>query len=104
MQRMRDCPATNIFIVFFVVPLPEQPQAHQYKHANDHGERVVIDVAGLEAAHQRGGSGYYPRRPVDKESVNYLDVPELPQYPAKQARTARKQPGIELVYEVFALE
>src|SRR5687768_536151 len=64
----------------------------------------MIDIAGLEAAHQHGGCSHHSCCAVNEESVNHFYIAEFPQSPAEGTRTASKKPGIELVDEIFTVK
>src|SRR5512146_734131 len=58
-------------VAFIVCPLSlAEPQRQQHEYADDHGERVVIDVAGLEQAHQAADPADHARRAVDHDAVD----------------------------------
>src|SRR5512135_2803307 len=87
---------------FIVCPLwPAEPQRQQHEYADDHGERIVIDVAGLEQAHQPSDPADHARRAVDHEAVDDRHVADFPQAAADAARAAREEPVVEAVEAVF---
>ncbi len=75
----------------------EQPQTHQYEHADDHGERIVIDVAGLEAAYQPANPATTRAVPLTMKPSITATSPKLHKPRAERARAAGEEPGIELV-------
>src|SRR5512140_2034970 len=87
---------------FIVCPLrPAEPQRQQHEHADDHRERIVIDVAGLEQAHQASDPADHARRAVDHEAVDDRHVADLPQPAADAARPAGEKPIVETVEAVL---
>src|SRR6478752_9537025 len=54
------------------------PRQHREQHdeAEDHGEGVVVQVAGLQAAGERSHAVHDPGRTVDEDSVDQAGVAE----------------------------
>src|SRR5512139_1984015 len=98
MTRERfDCPNMNMSIVLVE---PCEP-GHQGKHPDQHGEGVVVDVAGLESLDQAGAAFDQVRRAVDEEAVDHALVTAPPQTAAERARALGKHPAVELVEPVL---
>ena len=73
---------------------PQLP-GHQADHADDHDQRVPVEIAGLQAAAQRGDAADRPRRAVDEDAVDDADVAALPQ--------ARADAGARRAASTFSL-
>src|SRR5487761_2509610 len=78
-----------------------EPQRQQHEYADDHGEGVLVDVAGLEQAHHAADPADYARRAVDHKAVDDGHIAEFPQPVADRARAAGEKPLIEAVATVF---
>src|SRR5690606_21319049 len=50
-------------------PMADQ-NGQQHDQADDHRERIVVEVSGLQAAHESGGESDQARGAVDEQSVD----------------------------------
>src|SRR5690606_10723658 len=85
-------------------PEAVQPQAQDHQQADDHHERILINEAGLEQAHDAGEHAYRLGRAVDQQPVNEADVAAFPQALAEQHGAVRKDLLVEVVEAVLVLE
>ncbi len=68
------------------------PPVQQHEDADDHRERVVVDVARLDAAHQRRNQADEPRRAVDEEPSMIVRSPTFEaNRPTARAPPAKNQ-------------
>src|SRR5512139_2771062 len=96
MTRERiDCPNMGMILVE-----PREPR-HQGKHPDQHGKRVVVDVARLEGLDQAREAFDQVRRAVDEEAVDHILVAAPPQAAAECARPPGEYPAVEFVEPVF---
>src|SRR5690349_1257229 len=77
-----------------------QDHRQQHEDADDHGEGVVVDEAGLQGADNGREPADQARRAVD-ESVDHRHVPALPQAAADETRSAGEKPVVEAIETVF---
>src|SRR5579859_3402767 len=47
-----------------------EPEREQHEHADDHGEGIVVDQAGLQFARDSGEPAHQPRRAIDEDTVD----------------------------------
>src|SRR6478609_11106448 len=93
MARLRT---PTLFFSLLSVVEPDEPR-HQHEHADDHRERVVVDVARLQAAGDAGEPAHQVGAAVDHGAVDHRLVAALPQPQAEQARAARQHVLVEPV-------
>src|SRR3990170_4808935 len=65
--------------VFGEHDLSMQEESDQQEQSQNHGERVVIHIAGLDVANDRGHPANHARRAVYRQAVNELDVADFPE-------------------------
>src|SRR6185312_7896276 len=75
---------------------PPQP-AEQHDEAEDHGERITVQITGLNPAHRRGDATDTGRRAVDQDIVDHAGIATLPQAATECESTAREYQLIQLV-------
>src|SRR3954463_1357484 len=90
--------------LFFSLSAEPDETRHQHEHADDHRERVVVDVARLQAAGDAGEPAHQVRAAVDHGAVDDGLVAPLPQADAQQAGAAREHVLVEPVHVVLVLE
>src|SRR5690606_9611158 len=75
------------------IPAGSEPQVpgHQEQESHEHGERGVIDEAGLDVPHQRRAPADQARAAVDEEAVDHGDVADAPQRAAERPAPAGEQ-------------
>src|SRR5262249_23148714 len=73
------------------------PPCQQREKADDHGERIVIDVACLQMPQQRRAPADHTRGAVDEKAVDDAQVAYVRQEAAELAGAARVEPVVELV-------
>src|SRR4051812_44583 len=74
-----------------------QPQREDQEHADDHAERIVIDVPRLDPAHDAGDPADDARRAVHHDAVDQGDVAVSPERCSEVACPAGESPVIEPV-------
>src|SRR5688572_4846427 len=79
----------------------DEDHREQHQHADDHGERVVIDESRLQVSEYRREPSNRARRAVDEYTVDHRHVPALPQPGADHARAACEEPVVEAIEAVF---
>ena len=65
---------------------PEHEPADERRETDDHRERVVIEVTGLQAARDDGQQADGPRAAVDEGAVDQRLVADLPETEAQRSR------------------
>src|SRR6185436_17160143 len=82
----------------------EPEEREQREHAEDHRERIVVDVAGLHAAGHAREPADEARRAVDHDHVDDGLVAPRPESRAEAARAAGEEPVVEVVEAVLLLQ
>src|SRR6185295_13432924 len=88
------------------LPMPEAPDdpAHAEQNAEQHEEGIGIHKAGLQQADHAREPAHDPRRAVHHQAVDHRLVAGAPETAPERARAAGKQPRIELIEAVLALD
>src|SRR5687768_13418929 len=76
----------------------------QRDEAEDHGEGVVVEVAGLQVAQQRRGAVDDHGGAVDQDAVDQAGVAALAREPAEAEAAAREAADPQVVEAVLVLE
>src|SRR3569623_1535746 len=76
---------------------PVDGDAEDDRHAEQHHEGVVIDIAGLDAPHALAGQIGDEGDAVRPQAVDQLLVPALPEQVAEQLRASYEDEVVELV-------
>src|SRR3989344_1445009 len=83
--------------------LHEHEPGHEGEHPQDHDQRVVIEVTGLEQADHRADHADQLGRAVDDQAVDQRNVTDLPEAAAQKAGTGGQDVLVEPVQEVLVL-
>src|SRR6476619_3281526 len=82
---------------------PELP-GHEADHADDHDQRIPVEIAALQAPAERGDAADRPRRAIDEDAVDGGDVTALPEALPRHARGAGEHVLVEPVEVVLVVE
>src|SRR5829696_5933840 len=82
----------------------DDDQREQYEDAENHRERVVIDVTRLQVPQDLRRPADEPSRAVHHETVDQSYVADFPQPGAREPRAACEKPRVQLVESVLAVE
>src|SRR6188508_3834590 len=87
-----------------IIAASPRPVREQCEYAEDHRERVVIDVAGLHVPPERSRPADEASRAIDEEAVDDGAVADGGQEVTHRARAAGEEPVVEPVEIVFLVE
>src|SRR5512143_783749 len=80
------------------------PPRQQREEPDDHRERVVVDVARLHVAQQRGRPADDARGDIDEKAVDDRAVADVGEQATEPARTAGEEPVVEPVEVILVVE
>jgi hypothetical protein len=89
-------PIVLLLLTFLSAPCPSarrpqvgpQPPGQQAEDAQQHHQRIPVEVPGLHQAHQPAKAAHHARRAVDQQAVDQRLVAALPQPGAEQRAPA----------------
>src|SRR6185312_15650476 len=86
------------------VESPDVPPVEQSEDADDHHERVVVDIAGLDAPEFARDEADELRRAIDGPAVDDRPVAVVRRETSEPARPAGKEPVVETIEVVLVVE